>query len=145
MQYVEFWLPYMKSRKLLISIPVCVSRSVASNSLQLHGLQTIRLLCPWDSPGKNSGVGCHFLLQGIFPIQELNPGLLHCRQIPYHLSPQGSAIPVDKAIYLNLRVVLLMNLILKQILKQTVNKTQSRNHNNYVAILGLSVLMLLIL
>ena len=145
MQYVEFWLPYMKSRKLLISIPVCVSRSVASNSLQLHGLQTSRLLCPWDSPGKNSGVGCHFLLQGIFPIQELNPGLLHCRQIPYHLSPQGSAIPVDKAIYLNLRVLLLMNLILKQILKQTVNKTQSRNHNNYVAILGLSVLMLLIL
>ena len=37
--------------------------------------------CPWDSPGKDTGVGCHFLLQGIFPTQELNPGLLHCRQI----------------------------------------------------------------
>ena len=31
-----------------------------------------RLLCPWDSPGKNTGVGCHFLLQGIFPTQRLN-------------------------------------------------------------------------
>ena len=35
-----------------------------------------RLLCPWSSPGKNTGVGCHALLQGIFPIQELNLGLL---------------------------------------------------------------------
>ena len=39
-----------------------------------------------DSPGKNTGVGCHFLLQGIFLIQESNPSLLHCRQILYHLS-----------------------------------------------------------
>ena len=34
-----------------------------------------RLLCPWDSPGKNAGVGCRALLQGIFPTQELNPAL----------------------------------------------------------------------
>ena len=39
---------------------------------------------------KNNGVGCHFLLQGIFLTQGLNRGLLHCRQILYHLSPQGS-------------------------------------------------------
>ena len=39
------------------------------------------LLYPWDSPGKNTGVGCRFLLQGTFPTQESNPGLLHCRQI----------------------------------------------------------------
>ena len=45
-----------------------------------------RFLCPWDSPGKNIGVGSHFLLQGIFWTQESNPGLLHCRQILYHLS-----------------------------------------------------------
>ena len=44
------------------------------------------LLCPLDSPGKNAGVGCHAFLQGIFLTQELNPGLLHCRQILYHLS-----------------------------------------------------------
>ena len=48
-----------------------------------------RLLCPWNSPGKNTGVGCHFLLQGIFPTQELNPDLLHCRWTLYHLSHQG--------------------------------------------------------
>ena len=43
-------------------------------------------LCPWDSPGKNTGVGCHFFLQGIVPTQESNPGLLHCRQILYSLN-----------------------------------------------------------
>ena len=48
--------------------------------------QSARLLCPWNSPGKNTGVGCQFLPQGIFPIQELNPDLPHCRQILYHLS-----------------------------------------------------------
>ena len=45
------------------------------------------LLCPWDFPGKNTGVGCHFLLQGLLPSQGSNPRvlcLLHCRQILYH-------------------------------------------------------------
>ena len=48
------------------------------------------LLCPWNSPGKNIGVDCHFLLQGIFPTQGSNPGLPHCRQALYHLSHQES-------------------------------------------------------
>ena len=39
----------------------------------------------WNSPGENTGVGCHFLLQGIFPTQRSNPGLLYCKQILYHL------------------------------------------------------------
>ena len=43
-----------------------------------------------DSPGKNTGVGSHALLQGIFPTQRSNPGLPHCRQILYRLSHQGS-------------------------------------------------------
>ena len=43
-----------------------------------------------DCPGENNGVGCHALLQGIFPTQGLIPGLMHCRQILYHLSHQGS-------------------------------------------------------
>ena len=47
------------------------------NSWQLHGLQLARLLCPWDFLSKNTGVGCHFLLQGIFLTQGLNPCLLH--------------------------------------------------------------------
>ena len=49
----------------------------------------VRLLCPWDSPGRNTGMGCHFLLQGIFMTQGLNLGLLHCRWILYSLSHQG--------------------------------------------------------
>ena len=66
------------------------SCSVMSNSLRRHGLQPTRVFLPWDSPGKDTGVGCHFLLQGIFPTQGSNPGLLHCRQTLYHLSHQGS-------------------------------------------------------
>ena len=53
-------------------------------------LQPSRLLCPQDSLGKNTGVCCHAVLQGIFPTQELNPGLPHCGQILYHLSHQRS-------------------------------------------------------
>ena len=47
-----------------------------------------------DSPGKNTGVSCHALLQGIFPTQESNPGLPHCRWILYHLSHQRSLTSV---------------------------------------------------
>ena len=49
-----------------------------------------RLLSPWDFPGKSTRVGCHFLLQGIFPTQGSNLGLLHCRQTLYRLTHQGS-------------------------------------------------------
>ena len=67
----------------------CVSHSVGSNSLQPHELSTARLLCPWDSPGKNTGVGCHSLLQGVFQTQGSNPGPLHL-EILYCLREQGS-------------------------------------------------------
>ena len=50
-----------------------------------------RLLCPWNSPGKNVGVDSYSLLQGLFTTQESNPGLLHCRQILYRLSHQRSS------------------------------------------------------
>ena len=59
-----------------------------SNSLGPHGQQPTRLLCLWNSPGENTGVGCHALLQGIFPTQGWNSGLPHCRRILYHLSHQ---------------------------------------------------------
>ena len=52
------------------------SHLVTSNSLQPHGLWPTRLLSPWNSSGKNTGVGCHFLLQGIFSTQESNLCLL---------------------------------------------------------------------
>ena len=58
--------------------------------LEWVGVSFSRLLCPWDFPGKSTGVGCCFLPQGIFPTQGSNPGLLHCRQTLYHLSHQGS-------------------------------------------------------
>ena len=69
----------------------CVSHSVVSSSLQPHGVYSpTRLLCLRNSPGKNTEVGSHSLLQGIFLTQGSNPGLPHCRQILYHLSHQGS-------------------------------------------------------
>ena len=48
------------------------------------------LYSPWNSPGQNIGVGSFSLLQGIFPTEESNRGLLHCRQILYQLSHQGT-------------------------------------------------------
>ena len=51
--------------------------------------------CPWNFPGKNTGVDCHSLLQRNFPTQGLNPGLLHRRQILYHLSHwKVSGVPI---------------------------------------------------
>ena len=82
---IVLW-PFKRTRLIEVS----VSRSVVPDSLQPHGLQPSRLLCPWDFPGKDTGVGCYFLLQGIFPTQGSNAGLLHCRQILYPLSYKGS-------------------------------------------------------
>ena len=63
--------------KVGLTMCVCMlSHSVMSESLQLHGPQSTRLLCLWDSPGKNTGVGCDFLLQGIFSTQGLDPHIL---------------------------------------------------------------------
>ena len=50
-----------------------LSRSVMSDSLWLYGLGPARLLCQWDFPGKNTRVGCHVFLQGIFPTQGCSP------------------------------------------------------------------------
>ena len=59
-------------------------RRVISDSQRPYGLQPTRLLCPWNFPGENTGVGYHFLLQEIFPTQGSNRHLLHCRWILYH-------------------------------------------------------------
>ena len=58
--------------------------------LQSHRLQPTRFLCPWDFPDKNTGMGCHFLLQGIFLIQGLNSPLLHWQVDSLPLSLLGS-------------------------------------------------------
>ena len=70
---------------------MCTStHSVVSKSWKAYGLWPARLLCPWNSPGRNTGVGSHSLLQGIFPTQGSNPGIPQCRQVFYQLSHQGS-------------------------------------------------------
>ena len=63
-----------------------------------------RLLCPWDFPGKNTGVGCHFFLQGILSTQGLNPSLLHWQADSLPLSHLGSPARyiADKYLKINL-------------------------------------------
>ena len=75
---------------MALVLPFALSRSVTSDSnpmdysppgFPVHG----------DSPGKHTGVGCHALLQGLFPTERSNPGLPHCRLILFSLSHQGSS------------------------------------------------------
>ena len=106
---VESWYPFVGSlsRTHPEMFHVCVlSCSVMPNSLRPHGLHPARLLCPWHFPGKNIGVGCHFLLQGIFPTQRLNQCLLHLlfwqaeSLLLSHLgSPLHAKISVNKDCY----------------------------------------------
>ena len=67
--------------------PESESHSVMSDSLRPQGLYS-----PWNSPGQNTGMGSLSLLQGIFPTQGSNPGLLHCRRILYHLNHKVSLL-----------------------------------------------------
>ena len=85
-QYNGIWIrSFPKHRVWEYDVCACVfSRLVMSDALWPHGLQPARLLCPWDFPGKNTGVGRHTLLEVIFLTQWSNPGLLHCRRILYH-------------------------------------------------------------
>ena len=69
---------------------VQLSHSVMSDPLRPHGLHS-----PWNSPVQNIEVGSRSLLQEIFPTQELNLGLLHCRQILYYLSHQGNLVALS--------------------------------------------------
>ena len=71
-------------------LPVLIQLLSRVRLLGPRGLQPARLLHPWDSPGKSTGLGCHFLHQGTFLTQGWNLRLLHCRQILYSLSQQGS-------------------------------------------------------
>ena len=84
---------------------VVFSCLVMADSLQPQGLQHARLLCPWDFSGKNIGVGCHFLLQGIFLTQGQNSdllSLLHCGQVLYHLSHKAKPLAPVTTTNLNL-------------------------------------------
>ena len=91
----------------------CSVASVVSDSLWPYGLYPARLLCPWNSPGKNTGVGCHALLQGIFPNQGLNLCLLHCKQSLCPLS-QGEAHT-----YTHIQSIFCQHLLYKIVLTDT--------------------------
>ena len=75
---------YIISSNYFYFLKISESHSVTSGSLWPHGLYS-----PWNSPGQNTGVGSLSLLQGVFPTQGLNPGLLHCKWFLYQLSHQG--------------------------------------------------------
>ena len=95
-EYMNSWFALLYSRNLHNIVKQfwkwreSESHSVVSDSLQPHGLEPTRLLCPWNSPGRNTGVACHFFLQVIFLTQGSNLGLPHRSQTLYCLSHQGS-------------------------------------------------------
>ena len=74
---------------------------------------------PWNSPDKNTGVSCHFLLQRIFPTQGLNLGLLHCRQNLYRLSPQGCPQVVELEFQVSLTPELKLTLLRQKLPQRT--------------------------
>ena len=90
------------SLRLSAVLGTCMlNHSVMSDSLRPHGLQLVRLLSPWNSPSKSTGAGYHFLLQGIFPTQGLNPCLLcllHCRQILNMLNLRIQQVIIHKCL-----------------------------------------------
>ena len=94
-------------------VHVCQVASIVSNSVRPYGLWPTRLLCPRNSPGKNTGVGCHALLQGIFPTQGRDPRLLcllHCWQVLYHYhwEAQGYLFTASQIFILYLSVYVAM-------------------------------------
>ena len=80
----------------------CYVALVVSDSLPPRGLEPASLLCPWDSPGRNTGVGCHALLQGIFPTQGSNLWLLCCRRI-FATEPPGKGHSIGR-VFINMCV-----------------------------------------
>ena len=77
---MQFYILLVLCFSLSVRLTLCDPMDCSPPGSSVHG----------DSLGKNTRVSCHDLHQGIILTQELNPGLLHCRQILYHLSHQGS-------------------------------------------------------
>ena len=96
--FLELWLWSNESKESE------VTHSCPGDSLRPHGLQPIRLLSPWDFPGKSTGVGCYFLLQGIFLTQGSNPGLPHCRGILFTVWATREEIQWRLGHFLNLMI-----------------------------------------
>ena len=75
-----------------VSVCVCIVVQLCPTPCDAMDCSPLRLLCPRNSPDKNTGVGCHSLFQGIFHTQGSNPGLLHCRRIFLPHEPPGKPI-----------------------------------------------------
>ena len=85
--------PGKHTYSVCVCVCVCISSSVVSDSLRPHGLQFARLLCPWDSSGKNTRVGCHSLLQGCLPNPEIKPRYPALQAVSLPGSHQGRPSP----------------------------------------------------
>ena len=104
-----------------------VSFSVV-NSLQLHRLQRLRLLCPWDFPGKNTGVGCHFLLHGIFLNQGSSLYFQHWQADSFPLNQ--STIPIYNLPQSPIKKILLNCFIFAVKCKQIASHFKKSYHRN---------------
>ena len=83
--YLCFHLIIFQDKSIKLGVSACI---VVTDSLHFHGLQPASLLYPQNFPGKNTGAGCHFLLQGLFPTQGSNPHLW------YLLHWQAGSLPL---------------------------------------------------
>ena len=90
--YHEAWWCERMEQLFYIFSVFYISNHINEHRNRSHGLYPARLFCPSNSPGKNTGVGRHSLLQGIFQTQGSNLGLLHCRWILYHLKTPREAL-----------------------------------------------------
>ena len=107
-EYLQFLCETIWERRVL---QICSSAAFSKSSAVCLVAQSCRALCNpvdyshpgtsahGDSPGKNTGEGCHAFLQGIVPTQRLNPGLLHGRQLLYRLSHQGRPRILERVAY----------------------------------------------
>ena len=89
---------YTLTQKMLLLSSVSQSLKSGLTLHDPHALQPTRLLCPWDFPGKNTRVDCHFLIQRIFPTQRLNLCFLHWQMDSLPLHHLGSPY-IDTHIY----------------------------------------------
>ena len=112
LQTKEYCLATKKNQVVTHAVCTVLSHSVVSNSLSPMDCSPPGSSVHGDPPGKNTGVGCHACLQGIFPIQGWNPGLLYCRRILYRLSHQGSLV-TDNIIILSTTTTIIISTTIK--------------------------------